>query len=208
MFGDGALTFQEFVMKEPHPLAQIHDAVLEFLRGRSDAVMVGAQAVNAYAEPSRMTQDVDLVSTRAEPLAEEIRAYLADRFHIATRVRSVAEGRGFRVFQLQKPKNRHLVDVRQEKTLPPARRIEGVLVPEPAELIASKVVAYAQRMGKPKSWTDRRDLAVLLLAFPALKSESGAVNERLHQMTDDARVFDVWKEIVHAELLPEDDDSY
>lgn len=34
MFGDGPLTFREFVTREPVPLAQIHDAVLEFLRDR------------------------------------------------------------------------------------------------------------------------------------------------------------------------------
>jgi hypothetical protein len=46
-FGDGALTFREFAMREPLPLATIHDAVLTFLRGRDDAVLYGAQAVNA-----------------------------------------------------------------------------------------------------------------------------------------------------------------
>ena len=29
MFGDGSLTFREFAMREPLPLAVIHDAVLE-----------------------------------------------------------------------------------------------------------------------------------------------------------------------------------
>ncbi len=48
MFGDGSLTFREFIMREPLPLATIHDAVLEFLRGRTDAVLFGAHAVNAY----------------------------------------------------------------------------------------------------------------------------------------------------------------
>ena len=42
MFGDGSLTFREFIMREPLPLATIHDAVLEFLRGRTDAVLFGA----------------------------------------------------------------------------------------------------------------------------------------------------------------------
>jgi hypothetical protein len=46
MFGDGALTFREFMMAEPLPLATIHDAVLDFLRRRNDAVVFGAQAVN------------------------------------------------------------------------------------------------------------------------------------------------------------------
>ncbi len=47
MFGDGSLTFREFAMRETLPLATIHDAVLEFLRGRADAVLFGAHAVNA-----------------------------------------------------------------------------------------------------------------------------------------------------------------
>jgi hypothetical protein len=50
-------------MREPLPLATIHQAVLEFLRGRDDAVVFGAQAVNAYVGEPRMSQDIDLVST-------------------------------------------------------------------------------------------------------------------------------------------------
>src|SRR5579862_365989 len=48
MFGDGALSFREHVMREPLPLATVHDAVLDFLHGRDDAALFGAQAVNAY----------------------------------------------------------------------------------------------------------------------------------------------------------------
>ena len=62
MFGDGSLTFREFMMCETLPLATIHAAVLEFLRGRDDAVLFGAQAVNAYVKEPRMTQDVDIAS--------------------------------------------------------------------------------------------------------------------------------------------------
>src|SRR5438477_8199674 len=98
MFGDGPLTFPEFVMHERLPLATIHDAVLDFLRGHDDAVLFGAQAVNAYVDEARMTQDFDIISTRAQQLAEEIRAFLAARFHIAARVREVGEGRGYRIF--------------------------------------------------------------------------------------------------------------
>ena len=57
-------------------LSTIHDAVLEFLGGRDDAVVFGAQAVNAYVGEPRMSQDIDLVSTRATELAEELREYL------------------------------------------------------------------------------------------------------------------------------------
>jgi len=80
MLGDGSLTFREFVMKEPAPLAVVHDSILEFLRGRDDAVLFGAQAVNAYVDTPRMTQDVDVVSTNAEELAEQLRQHLGDQF--------------------------------------------------------------------------------------------------------------------------------
>src|SRR5262245_38318145 len=106
MFGDGSLTFREFAISEPLPLATIHDAVLEFLQGRNDAVLFGAHAVNAYVKEPRMTQDVDIASTRAEELAEELRAYLNEKFHIAVRVRTVREGIGFRIYQDRKPENR------------------------------------------------------------------------------------------------------
>ena len=39
MFDAGTLTFQEFLMREPLPLATIQNAVLEFLRGRDDVVV-------------------------------------------------------------------------------------------------------------------------------------------------------------------------
>src|SRR5438552_3733004 len=74
MLNAGTLTFKEFAMREPLPLATIHDAVLQFLRGRDDAVVFGAQAVNAYVDEPRMSQDIDLVSTRATELAEELAA--------------------------------------------------------------------------------------------------------------------------------------
>src|SRR5437763_13110449 len=98
MFGDGSLTFREFIMREPLPLATIHDAVLEFLRGRDDAVLFGAQAVNAYVDESRMTQDVDILSTRAEELVQEIRTFLNHRFHIDVRDREVRDGLGYRIY--------------------------------------------------------------------------------------------------------------
>src|SRR2546428_13292650 len=123
MFGDGSLTFREFAMGEPLPLATIQDAVLEFLRGRDDAVLFGAQAVNAYVDEPRMTQDVDILSPRAQELAEEIREYLNQKFRIAVRVRQVREGLGYRIYQIQKPKNRHLVDVRPVHELPPSQRV-------------------------------------------------------------------------------------
>jgi hypothetical protein len=43
MFGDGALSLRQFAVREPLPLARIHEAVLEFLRHRDDAVLFRAQ---------------------------------------------------------------------------------------------------------------------------------------------------------------------
>jgi hypothetical protein len=205
MFNTGTLTFREFMMREPLPLATIQNAVLEFLRQRDDAVVFGAQAVNAYVDEPRMTQDIDLLSTRAEDLAQELREHLAQKFHIAVRVREIGEGRGYRLFQIQKSGNRHLVDVRPVATLPPAQRIEEVLVIAPADLIAGKVIAYHQRRGKPKSGTDWRDLAMLLLKFPELKSEQGIVADRLQASGATAEILAVWKELAAQEIQPEDD---
>jgi hypothetical protein len=65
------------------------------------------------------------------------------------------------------------------ETLPAAQRIADVLVMAPAELIASKVMAHYRRRGQPKSGTDWRDLALLLLTFPDLKRDPGPVADRL-----------------------------
>jgi Nucleotidyl transferase AbiEii toxin, Type IV TA system len=194
-------------MGEPLPLATIQDAVLEFLRGRDDAALFGAQAVNAYVEESRATQDVDVLSYRAPEFAEELREYLHEKFHIAVRVQEVVEG-GFRISQLQKPKNRHLVDARAVNLLPPVQRVSRVLVLKPDELIATKVIAFHSRKGKVKSFTDRRDLAALLLRFPELKSENSSVANRLAKNGADEATLKEWKIICAEEIKPADDDGY
>lgn len=194
-------------MSETLPLATIQEAVLEFLRGRDDAVVFGAQAVNAYVPEPRMSQDIDLLSPRAAELAEELRAHLSDRFHVAVRVREVAEGRGYRLYQIQKTGNRHLVDIRLVTSLPPSQRISQVLVAAPEELIALKVIAYHQRRGQPKSGTDWRDIAMLLLAFPELKQERGLVTERLKAENAGEEVVKLWQELVNQEIQTTDEDD-
>ncbi|MEK6333972.1 MAG: nucleotidyl transferase AbiEii/AbiGii toxin family protein [Acidobacteriota bacterium] len=194
-------------MREQLPLATIHDAVLEFLRGRDDAVVFGAQAVNAYVGEARMSQDIDLVSTRAVELAEELREHLSERFHIAVRVREIGAGKGYRLFQIQKPRNRHLVDLRTVESLPHAQRIEDVLVTSPPNLIAQKVISYHARRGQPKAGTDWRDLAMLLLTFPELKKEEGAVSDALRSMKADEEVLKAWNELVAQEIVQPDDDG-
>lgn len=196
-------------MREEVPLATIHEAVLDFLRGRDDAVLFGAQAVNAYVGEARMSQDIDLISTRAVELAEELGAHLSEHFHIAVRVRVIGAGKGYRLFQIHKPRNRHLVDLRPAESLPRAERIENVLVMSPPELIAHKVISYHARSGQPKAGTDWRDLAMLLLTFPELKEEQGPVSEVLRSMKADEEVMKTWGELVAQEIVePEDDGEF
>ena len=200
---------REFVMKEPVPLARVQDAVLGFLRGREDAMLFGAQAVNAYVEESRMTQDVVILSTRAGELAEEVRAFLGKEFTMAVRVREVAEGKGFRVYQVREPKNRHLVDVRQVGRFPAHRVVEEVRVVSPEELVAMKVMGYVKRSGQPKGGTDWRDLAILLLTFPLLKVEAGAVRACLERAGADGAAMAEWGRLVATKIeVPEEDEGY
>jgi len=194
-------------MSEILPLAAIQETVLEFLRDRDDVVVFGAQAVNAYVPEPRMSQDIDLLSPRAAELAEELRTHLADRFHIAARVREVADGRGYRLYQIQKSGNRHLVDIRFVPALPPSQRIAQVLVASPEELIALKVIAYHLRRGQPKSGTDWRDIAMLLLTFPNLKTEDGSVAERLRAENAGEEVIKLWKELANQEIQTTDEED-
>jgi hypothetical protein len=203
MLNADVLTFQEFVMHEPLPLSQIHQAVFEFLQGRKDVVLFGAQAVNAYVSEPRMTQDVDLLSVRAKDLAEELRRALSEKFHIAVRVREIKE-KGFRIYQVRSEGNRHLVDLRQIDELPQTQTIENILVLSPAELIASKVVSYHSRRGKPKAGTDWRDLAMLLLRFPELKEK---VSETLQAKNVGEAVLETWAEIERQDFQFEDEDE-
>jgi hypothetical protein len=208
MLGADILSFREFMTNEPLPLATIQAAVFEFLRDRDDAVVFGAQAVNAYVGEPRMTQDIDLMSMRAQDLVEELREYLSQQFYIAVRVREIKEGQGYRLYQAQKSGNPHLVNVRQVLNLPTAQRIEQVLVMAPAELIASKVISYYQRRGKPKSGTDWRDLAMLLLAFPELKQESSQVLNCLLAVGTSENILELWREVVGMEIEEEEDEGY
>ncbi len=195
-------------MREPLPLAKLQDAVLEFLRGRDDVVLFGAQAVNAYVGDPRMSQVVDLLSTRAAALAEELREFLHERFHIAVRVRTTAEGQAYRLFQVRKPRNRHLVDIRAVKLLPPSKLLDDEQVMAPPELVASKVRAYHQRRGQPKSGLDWRDLALLLLEFPELKRDPGPVGDCLRQGGAAPELLELWRELALQEIQPEVDEGW
>lgn len=191
---------------EPVPLATIFREIGSLLATREDAVVFGAHAVNAYCEPERMTADIDVLCTDAAGLADDVRALIAERFRIAVRVREVVPG-GFRVYQLRKPKNRHLVDVRQVAKLPPFREIGRLRVVEPVELAAMKAIATAARKGQEKGLSDRLDLHRLLRAFPELRAEDGPVPARLAALGADLAAVAVWQEIARAPLEVGDEDS-
>jgi hypothetical protein len=203
---DAPLTLREFMTDEQVPLATIFREVLSLLATREDAVVFGAHAVNAYCEPERMTADIDVLCTDAARLAADLRALISERFRIAVRVREVVPG-GLRVYQLRKPKNRHLVDIRQVPQLPPFREIGRVRVVEPTELAAMKSIAIAARQGQEKGLSDRLDLHRLLRAFPELRAESGPVPTRLAALGADVAALTAWREVVRAPLEVEDDDD-
>jgi Nucleotidyl transferase AbiEii toxin, Type IV TA system len=207
MLVDAGLTFREIVMNEPLPKGTIQQAVFDFLKGRDDGAIFGAMAVNAYVDERRMTEDVDIVSSRAAELAEELRQHLNERFQIVVRIRTIRDGIGYRLDQLAKPKNRHLVDVRPSEPLPAVERIDGILVVSPPEVIAGKVISCVRRRGKSKSFTDRRDLAHMLLRYPELKVEQGAVEQRLAALEAIEVAMALWRELVAENILPEEEDD-
>jgi len=208
IFQERSITIREFMMNEPVPLAQIQEAVLEYLIDRNDAAVFGAQAVNAYVDEPRMSQDVDILALDADRLAESLRTFLNNRFNIAVRVRSVASGKGLRIYQVRKPKNRHLVDIRSVTALPPCQRHERILIPTPPELIGQKVISMTSRSKTAKGMTDIADLRRLLLTFPKLKNENGPVADSLQASGATEEVMAAWRELVAQEIEPEDDDGY
>lgn len=207
MFGDGSLTFREFIMREPLPLATIHDAVLDFLRGRTDAVLFGAHAVNAYVDEPRMTQDVDILSPRAEGLAEELRVHLSEKFQIAVRIRTVANGLGHRVYQIRKAQDRCLVNVRSVDFPPAHNVVEEVLVVRPADLIGQKVKGMVNHSKSPKGPMDLADIYRLLLTFPELKVFEGPVADSLRAAGAPSTTLEAWREIAAQEIVADNDDE-
>ena len=119
----------------------------------------------------------------------------------------IGADKGYRLFQIQKPRNRHLVDVRTAESLPHAELIEEVMVMSPPELIAHKVISYHSRHGQPKAGTDWRDLAMLLLTFPELKKEMGAVSEALESIGANEDVMKTWRGLVEEKLIDPDEEN-
>jgi hypothetical protein len=123
------------------------------------------------------------------------------------RIRTVREGLGYRLYQVRKAGDRHLVDSRPVETLPSHRRIEDIQTTDPVGLIAGKITTYHQRRNRPKAGTEWRDLAMLLLAFPDLKCDPGPVSERLMEDGANEATMAAWREVVESKIEPQDEDS-
>lgn len=203
---DSALPLSEFIVSEELSLSEIHRAVLTFLRGREDVVVFGAQAVNVYVSPPRMTQNIDLMSETAQALSEEVRHFLHEHCQIAARVRQVASGKGYRVYQLRTPSNRHLVDVRQVDGFPTTQTVEGLRIVQPAALIALKVMSIAARPDTPKGLTDQADLMRLLLTYPELQTFTSEVQTELDQLKAPEFAMTTWQTWVNKKIHPDLDD--
>src|SRR5262249_19679699 len=123
------------------------------------------------------------------------------------RIRTVASGQGHRLYQVRKPRNRHLVDVRGVASLPAHQVVEDVLVVPPADLIARKVQSMVARSRSAKGPSDLTDIRRLLLAFPELKVPEGPVAESLRASGAAQAALNAWREIAAQEIVPEDDDE-
>ena len=97
-----------------------------------------------------------------------------------------------------------MIDVRLVESLPETEVVEEIQVLSPRELIVSKVISFQSRYGKPKSWTDRRDIAVLLLRFPELKER---VSESLRTKNASKAILETWAEIERQDFQFEDEDE-
>jgi hypothetical protein len=82
-----------------------------------------------------------------------------------------------------------------------------VLVLSPVELIASKVISYHQRRGSPKSGTDWRDLALLMLTFPELQSDPLPVMKSLKTAGASESALIAWRELAAEKIVPENEDD-
>jgi hypothetical protein len=193
-------------MREAVRLHRVQAAILEFSRGNRDVVVFGAQAVNVHVQTARTGEDVTLPAAEPPRVANELARALADRLHIATRVREVATGRGFRVYQVRKEGNRHLADIRAaEFALGDSLELDGIRYVSVPLAIALKVRALVARRMCPKGGTDLADLRRLLLAHPELRAEGGPVSEALRRVGASEAAWNAWEEIRTGTIVSEED---
>ncbi|KKJ00617.1 nucleotidyl transferase AbiEii/AbiGii toxin family protein [Prochlorothrix hollandica] len=182
-------------------LAQLQRSLLHFLQNRTDLVLFGAYAVNACLQPEvRMTADIDLQALEGETLVTEICDYLHQEFYIETRSRRVKNHGAWRIYQVLKSGNRHLVDVRQVEVLPRFERINQIQVLSPIALMQSKIISAYARQHQPKGFSDLRDLYSLMLTFPQLV-------EQVEVDETNPGLQGFWRSIQIQEIQAADDDD-
>lgn len=194
-------------MRETLPLHRVHEAVFEFCRGRADAIVFGAQAVNVQVSEPRMTQDVDLLSAEPRRLAEELAAALHGQFHVAIRVCEIKAEVGYRVYQVRTEGPRHLADVRKLEKQLDFIEIDGVRYVGLVPLIAMKVCALARRRAAPKGATDLADLRRLLLAHPELVVDPERVEDEIRALHGGDEASAAWRELVSTPIPRDDEDE-
>lgn len=213
------LTLQEYLIGEPLPLAAIHEAILDFCRGRSDLCVFGAQALSLHTGVPRMTQDVDVMAEDPEQVAAALAAHLATRFpgQLAARVRRVRRGSrvlGYRVYQRRSAErggDRDLADVRILDVPRAALEIsDGVQYTGAALTLAMKTFAATARSNAVKRDQDRVDAQRLLLALPDVTAEAleplwEAMNAPLAEVR---RTFEELRARVAQSVDTGDDDDF
>jgi hypothetical protein len=201
------LTATEYLMREPLPLYRIHEAIFDFCRGRSELTIFGAQAVNIYVAEPRMTQDVDIFTPTPRETAEALATALNQAFHVAVRIREIADGKAYRVYQLRNEGNRHLADFRiVEFPLDDATEQEGIRYASLPLMVAMKVSALAKRRLAPKGATDLADVRRLLLAHPELRDAEGPVAEAIRRIGAGDEVVRIWEELRNEPAVKDEDD--
>ena len=197
------LTLHEFNQIMDVSLSDIQRSLLTFLQKRSDVVIFGAYAVNAYLKPSevRMTTDIDIQALQGQLLVAQISDRLRQEFYIATRSREVKSNQAWRIYQVLKSGNRHLVDIRQVDRLPEFEVINQIQVLSPLELIISKIISAYARQNQPKGFSDLRDLYSLILTFPQLVNQIKIPSEN-------ERIRDFWNDVQLQQIaFPQSDED-
>ena len=148
-----------------------------------------------------MTADVDIQALQGRALAAEISQSLHQKFYIATRIREVGAGKAWRIYQILKSGNRHLVDIRQVENLPAFRVINNIQILSPLELIEAKIMSAYARQRQPKGFSDLRDLYSLMLTFPELV-------ERIQLDSQDEGLLSFWQSLQSQKMdIPDSDDD-
>ncbi|MDZ4860288.1 MAG: hypothetical protein SGI88_15025 [Candidatus Hydrogenedentes bacterium] len=73
------------------------------------------------------------------------------------------------------------------------------------EIAMDEALPFA-RQGTPQAGSDWRDIASLLLAFPALKTKQGDVLGQLRAHNASDAVINEWNATVQREILPDNDE--